>query len=73
MARSQKFYPDSSLIESVDYDDEEMTLTIEFVRGGEYSYARVSSEVYLAFVDSPSKGKFFSSEIKDKYPFRKIR
>jgi hypothetical protein len=47
-------------------------LAVTFTGGESYLYAEFPKELYLAFLRSTSKGKFFHSEIKDKYTFVQV-
>lgn len=64
---------DSSNIRSIGYDVQRQILEIEFTNGGIYQYDGVPKSVYDRFMSSPSKGRFFSAHIRDKYLTRKIR
>ena len=63
----------SSNIRSVGYDAQEETLEVEFVNGGLYQYFGVAQQLYERFMAAPSKGKFFSAHIRDKFRTKKIR
>jgi hypothetical protein len=58
---------DSSNIEAFEYADQ--NLTIKFRSGGTYTYQSVDSDTYEKFVLSESKGKFFHSDIKNKFEY----
>lgn len=58
----------SSAISWIDYDAEKKTLTVTFKSGNTYDYSGVSQDVATAFLEAPSKGKFFARRIKDAYP-----
>ncbi|MCK9919035.1 KTSC domain-containing protein [Microbacteriaceae bacterium K1510] len=62
----------SSVIAGFDYDADHATLTIVFVSGRIYRYFAVPAEVAAAFGKAPSKGTFFNTRIRDRYPFREI-
>jgi hypothetical protein len=51
---------------------EQGILVIEFKSGGRYRYMHVPEMVFKSLLLAESKGKFFDSNIKDKYPFQKI-
>ena len=46
---------------------------MRFLDGDEYVYVGVPGEVHRSFVDADSKGRFFACEIRDQYPYNKIR
>ena len=57
----------SSYLKSVGYDKETHTLEIEFVSGKVFQYLSFPEELYKHFNDAPSKGKFFTQNIKGTY------
>jgi len=63
----------SSNIVSVDYNEKEQTLIIEFTGGGKYIYSKLSKDIYNNFIKAESKGKFFFKNIKGKFEFKKIK
>ena len=48
------------------------TLLIAFKSGGTYAYDNVPQSVASGFGNAPSKGKFFQSDIKDRYSTSKL-
>lgn len=62
----------SSVISGFDYDAEYATLTVVFVSGRIYRYFAVPAEIAAAFRKATSKGTFFNTRIRDRYPFREI-
>jgi len=61
----------SSTIQSIAYDKDEKKLWLTF-KSGLYEYEGVEPELADALVESESKGKFFSANIKDKFTFVKV-
>lgn len=59
----------SSVIHSVDYNEQTKTLVIKFVSGSTYRYKHVPEEYYLGFLSASSKGQFFNDYIKDRFPY----
>lgn len=59
----------SVAIKSFDYDSENKILKIEFKNGSIYKYLDVPESIYQDFKDSASVGKYFNSNIKDKFGF----
>lgn len=59
----------SSMINSIGYDPDEMDLDIEFLSGKIVTYHKVPIEVYYQFMETPSKGKFFHALIRDIYDY----
>ncbi len=62
----------SSTIKSVGYDETARILEIEFLNGGIYQYSAVPQGIFDSLMGAPSKGKWFSANIKDRYPTRKL-
>lgn len=59
----------SSMIRSIGYDPETLTLEIEFIKGGSvWLYSEFPPEQFEALQGAESVGKFFISQIKGKYP-----
>jgi hypothetical protein len=63
---------DSSAMRSAGYDDVTRTLEIEFPDGDVYRYFQVPPETWHAFEDAPSKGLFFSGEVRDRFKFSRV-
>ena len=63
----------STEIEWIGYEQKRNMLQVEFIEGGTYQYDNVPSVVYEDFLNAPSHGRFFETEIKGHYPFRKVR
>lgn len=62
----------SSNISAVSYDEQQQTFQVKFKTDAIYQHDGVPPEVYKAFMDAPSKGKFYADRIKRTYPFRKL-
>jgi lysyl-tRNA synthetase class 2 len=63
---------DSSAISQIDYDAERAKLLVRFVSGERYVYVGVPEEVCRSFVAADSKGRFFQTRIRDRYPFNRL-
>ena len=63
----------SSEIEWIGYEQKRRMLQVEFIAGSVYQYENVPQEIYKDFLDAPSHCSFLESEIKGKYPYRKVR
>lgn len=61
----------SSNIAFIGYDAKTYTLRIVF-RYGVYEYHGVNRKIFDQFLVAPSKGKFFNTFIKNRYPRVKI-
>jgi len=62
----------SSVIMFVEYKHDKKTLVVHFNNGSIYNYKNVSYKVYSRFLNSKSKGKFFLSNVKNKYKISKV-
>lgn len=59
----------SSSLAAVGYDHESQTLEVEFRHGGSYQYFQVPLSTYEALITAPSKGRFFATEIRSRFPY----
>lgn len=62
----------SQAIHAIGYDRQNLLLEVVFGSGGIYRYAHVPPQVYLKFLESPSKGRFFQKNIRGKYAVYRI-
>jgi hypothetical protein len=62
----------SSNIKSTEYDTETKDLVVEFNNGLKYKYDGVPHQVYTRLRLSESQGKFFTTDIAKKYPYKKL-
>ncbi len=62
----------SSNIASIGYDPATETLEIEFMMGTVYQYYNVPDNIYDQLMQSPSKGGFVSTYIKNAYAFSRV-
>jgi hypothetical protein len=60
---------DSSNLNRVRYDEDTMTLEIEFNDGNQYQYFDVPETVYQGLMSASSHGKYFHSQIKGSYRY----
>lgn len=63
---------ESNYIRSVGYNSSNQVLEIEFKTGGVSHYIDVPPEVYTDLMNAPSHGRYFNSNIKDIYSYRKL-
>lgn len=64
--------PESSFIQYLKYDEDNLQLTVTMKNGGEYTYFRVYPAIADDFFKSPSKGSYFANVIKGKNPNVKV-
>ena len=60
-------------IEWIGYEHKRNMLQVEFIVGSIYQYENVPETVYQEFLTASSHGRYFESNIKNKYQTRKIR
>ena len=63
---------ESTAISEIDYEEDHGKLIVTFQDGDCYVYVGVPGEVHRSFIDAPSKGRYFSEAIRDRYPFNKM-
>jgi hypothetical protein len=64
---------DSSSIAAAGYDERRQILRLRYIGGGAYDYSAVPPEVFLAFLDAPSHGRFVNARIKPFYACSPVR
>jgi hypothetical protein len=57
----------------VDYSLWSGTLTIEFRNGSIYEYRGVPAELHAGLMQAALHGCYFSANIRNRYPYRRIR
>lgn len=62
----------SSNIASVGYDAPSETMEGEFQNGTVYQFYNISQGTYDQFMGAPAKGQFFSTYIKNAYPYSRV-
>jgi hypothetical protein len=58
----------STVVRSIDYESALSRLTVTFTTGRIYDYFAVPQNIADAFRSSFSKGTYFNTNIRDKYP-----
>ena len=62
----------SSTVMSIGYDRQTETLEIEFGSGRVYQYYGVPDRLHVEIMQTPSKGQFFNTYIRDRYPYSRV-
>ncbi len=62
----------SEAVRRISWDRQTSTLFVQFVDGDTYAYLGVPEAVYADFLAADSKGAFFASAIRNRYPHRKL-
>ena len=57
-------------VRSVSYDEGSRRLVITFQNGSIHEYTDVPHDVYVGFTAAPARGVYFSTYVKERYPFR---
>ena len=58
---------DSSNLKSIGYDPNEQILEVEFKGNVVWQYRNVPLNVWLELESAPSKGKYFQSQIRERF------
>ena len=62
----------SGVIRDSDYDAARHELTVRFTNGRVYVYSLVPAAVAAALAGALSKGAYFNTHVRDRFPFRKV-
>jgi hypothetical protein len=63
----------STVIKDMHYDATHRILTIRFRPSGKrYDYFEIPAETYAGLKWSRSKGEFFNTHIRDRFPYREV-
>jgi len=62
----------SSLLESVGYDPETLTLEIGFKSGRVYQYYQVPPNIHAGLISASSLGEYFNKEIREQYEYTEV-
>lgn len=65
---------ESSIIDSVEWDEETKTMTVYFVRGDVYEYQNVTTKIINEAMNADSLGSYLRRNVFDepkKFPFEK--
>lgn len=63
----------STAIRTFIYDASAQRLLVTFVTGRKYIYEDVPPEVHAAFQAAPSRGRFFNTQIRDRYRYQEVK
>lgn len=63
---------ESTAISDIRYEDERRKLFVRFEGGQEYVYVGVPGEVHRSFLEADSRGRFFSDQIRDRFPYNRL-
>jgi hypothetical protein len=69
----QRQQVESASLKSIGYDEGNDVLEVEFQNDGVYQYLGVPRTVYEGLLAAPSKGRYFSEFIRERYPYEKVR
>jgi hypothetical protein len=60
---------ESTTLATIAYDEALELLQLEFRSQAIYQYFSVPVAVYIAFLDAPSKGRYFNQVIRGRFPY----
>jgi|GEM_PF-648779 len=63
----------SSEIEWIGYEHKDRMLQVEFIDGPVYRYQEVPHTIFEEFLQASSHGRYFESNVKNKFEHRRIR
>ena len=63
---------ESTTLLSLAYDEARELLQLEFRSGSTYSYFGVPSAVHEGLLEAPSKGSYFNSAIRGRFPYVRL-
>ena len=63
---------ESKMFTATAYHEADRCLYLRFTSGDVYRYFDVPAEVYRAFLDADSKGRFFLAHIRDAFRYRRL-
>ena len=63
---------DSKMLSSLAYDAEKQILHLRFRTGEVYRYFDFPGENYQEFLDAESRGKYFLSNIRDRFRYERL-
>lgn len=63
---------ESSNIDSVGYDKEDLTLYIKFKNNTTYTYSKVPEKIYGSLMEAESVGKYLNQYVKGVFDFAKL-
>lgn len=63
---------DSSNLQGVEYQIQELRLVITFSRGDVYEYDNVAPTVVAGLLTAGSHGAYFNDNIRDQYSYRRV-
>jgi hypothetical protein len=64
--------PESAAFGWLTYDEANHQLTVGFRNQTSYQYSGVPGEVFALLLCSPSRGKYFNIEIRNRYPGKRV-
>jgi hypothetical protein len=60
------------VIDSYRYEPDRRVLLITFVSGQVYAYFDVPPEVHAGLRNASSRGRYFASHVRDRFPYRRL-
>ena len=63
---------ESSAVRRIEYDAPSRTLFVIFQSGERYAYLDAPPDVFAAFLDAGSKGRFFQDQVRGRFHFHRL-
>ena len=64
-------FVDSSNVEAIGYDSDNLELHVQFINSGLYVYYNVDEWIFDEFMQADSKGRYLNENIKGRYEYEK--
>ena len=72
MEKMDRIPVESSNLRSIGYDAASQTFEVEFKSHAIYQYYNVPEQIWMELEAAPSKGKYYSSQIKDRFLSQRV-
>lgn len=72
MKKMDRIPVESSNLRSIGYDAASQTFEVEFKNHAIYQYYNVPEQIWMELEAAPSKGKYYSSQIKDRFLSQRV-
>jgi hypothetical protein len=69
----QRAFVESTTLRSAGHDAQSAVLELQFCNGVVYRYLLVPQRVYRDLLDARSKGRYFSQNIRGRYPYQRVQ
>ncbi len=63
----------SSCVAAAGYDPNKNQMTVRFKGGREYTFDKVPEHIFLNMINASSVGKYFHTNVKNFYSYKRVR